>query len=494
MPPAVSPPSETLSQNVASSASMTPDLFRSQLVELMSKAKLAVPPSQTGDLELVWSTFRMKSMLPAHMGRLVEAGLVTWLKNTFQMLAIVPQPWAPQMFRVGEMAFAGTSAVGSMSAILQGPGRASWDILATRQFHDNGVEFCEAIRKLPWIATTAQCPKIDPRDDAMVLCKRICTHLPRHSPSKRAVHAAMRLAYEIWNPSMPPPMSTSEQASIGSTISVFSECINCLNQDISSPRINVAQIVGTSFDQLIKRTVQLLRLPAIDARSRAFGLLFIYDLFNAGDPTNRDLLKAMADNQAIPAIAETLTKIDGQSGFNEPGEMSVQDRMHIFWFTFLKCSRDARIDGALEQAVTADMIRQTEHWSSYAHPDHGIMITAGLRTFFDALKRHPKLFVKAAGQLARSYQALKSTPRLPRPILEGWMNAQAMALRTFNDISDNISDLPKCAVCGSAWSIDGQALQVCSGCRNITYCSRKCQRSDWPTHKAPCKAQTTSSK
>jgi len=34
-----------------------------------------------------------------------------------------------------------------------------------------------------------------------------------------------------------------------------------------------------------------------------------------------------------------------------------------------------------------------------------------------------------------------------------------------------------CAVCNNA------GKQLCTGCGNINYCSRTCQKSDWPTHK-----------
>ncbi|KAH9827212.1 hypothetical protein Tdes44962_MAKER03022 [Teratosphaeria destructans] len=33
-------------------------------------------------------------------------------------------------------------------------------------------------------------------------------------------------------------------------------------------------------------------------------------------------------------------------------------------------------------------------------------------------------------------------------------------------------------------------LQLCSRCRSIRYCSRDCQRRDWPSHKPQCQTGT----
>jgi hypothetical protein len=33
---------------------------------------------------------------------------------------------------------------------------------------------------------------------------------------------------------------------------------------------------------------------------------------------------------------------------------------------------------------------------------------------------------------------------------------------------------------------EGEARQVCGGCKNVRYCSRGCQRQDWTRHKPEC--------
>ena len=40
-----------------------------------------------------------------------------------------------------------------------------------------------------------------------------------------------------------------------------------------------------------------------------------------------------------------------------------------------------------------------------------------------------------------------------------------------------------CEVCGRVAKV-----QVCTACKCVAYCSRPCQKRDWPTHKNMCKA------
>eukprot|EP00729_Bicosta_minor_P000561 gene561-17619_t len=46
----------------------------------------------------------------------------------------------------------------------------------------------------------------------------------------------------------------------------------------------------------------------------------------------------------------------------------------------------------------------------------------------------------------------------------------------------SLPELDTCAVCGTSSQFE------CSSCGMVGYCSKKCQRSDWPTHKILCKA------
>jgi ankyrin repeat protein len=46
-----------------------------------------------------------------------------------------------------------------------------------------------------------------------------------------------------------------------------------------------------------------------------------------------------------------------------------------------------------------------------------------------------------------------------------------------------------CAACGSSSPADAQ-FKKCSRCRAVRYCSKDCQRTHWPVHKATCTAPT----
>lgn len=45
-----------------------------------------------------------------------------------------------------------------------------------------------------------------------------------------------------------------------------------------------------------------------------------------------------------------------------------------------------------------------------------------------------------------------------------------------------------CAFCGKGQMAKDLALQRCAKCHSVYYCSRECQKSHWPAHKAKCKA------
>lgn len=46
--------------------------------------------------------------------------------------------------------------------------------------------------------------------------------------------------------------------------------------------------------------------------------------------------------------------------------------------------------------------------------------------------------------------------------------------------------MPNCAACRGAG-----AASVCSACKTVAYCDTDCQRANWATHKAACKAART---
>ena len=51
----------------------------------------------------------------------------------------------------------------------------------------------------------------------------------------------------------------------------------------------------------------------------------------------------------------------------------------------------------------------------------------------------------------------------------------------------------KSGVCGSCQQFKEKVMK-CNGCGSIRYCSKTCQRADWPRHKAACKQQQKKSK
>jgi hypothetical protein len=50
-----------------------------------------------------------------------------------------------------------------------------------------------------------------------------------------------------------------------------------------------------------------------------------------------------------------------------------------------------------------------------------------------------------------------------------------------------VTQVGACAACG-ANSSAGAAFKKCARCKAVRYCSKDCQRTHWPVHKASCAA------
>ena len=51
---------------------------------------------------------------------------------------------------------------------------------------------------------------------------------------------------------------------------------------------------------------------------------------------------------------------------------------------------------------------------------------------------------------------------------------------------ENLTDRNKCHKCHKTGERKKDKLSKCAGCHSITYCSKECQREDWPRHSDNC--------
>ena len=58
-------------------------------------------------------------------------------------------------------------------------------------------------------------------------------------------------------------------------------------------------------------------------------------------------------------------------------------------------------------------------------------------------------------------------------------------IESFNKTTDGDGYII-CNTCELNLEVEGRAIQRCGGCKKVTYCSVKCQKADWPSHKKHC--------
>jgi len=55
-------------------------------------------------------------------------------------------------------------------------------------------------------------------------------------------------------------------------------------------------------------------------------------------------------------------------------------------------------------------------------------------------------------------------------------------------VGERSTEEKACWTCKSTETLTGTKLLICAGCSKATYCSKKCQKEDWKTHKLNCRA------
>lgn len=101
---------------------------------------------------------------------------------------------------------------------------------------------------------------------------------------------------------------------------------------------------------------------------------------------------------------------------------------------------------------------------------------------------HPKTTAQLAERIAENtdkqdFSALKGmnfTQQSPYGLHASWHQRTPPS-----GCKDKTPQAPRsCCVCGNA---DPASLSYCPNCKDVVYCSRKCQKKDWKGHKAVCK-------
>lgn len=90
-------------------------------------------------------------------------------------------------------------------------------------------------------------------------------------------------------------------------------------------------------------------------------------------------------------------------------------------------------------------------------------------------------YVPSRNYLVRLHQCVTFKQELFDYILKKAIKVSP-SLKELCDITSEVAWRNMCSVCGQK----DVKTKRCSGCKNIRYCSQKCQRADWKSHKRVC--------
>ncbi|KAF7187859.1 hypothetical protein HII31_10759 [Pseudocercospora fuligena] len=79
------------------------------------------------------------------------------------------------------------------------------------------------------------------------------------------------------------------------------------------------------------------------------------------------------------------------------------------------------------------------------------------------------------------------TPENFASFFASYRSEQAKEDPTWNLVECPTKTTSACGKCGIEDGAEGQALEVCGGCRRVLYCSKECQKADWTEHRTGCK-------
>jgi len=265
------------------------------------------------------------------------------------------------------------------------------------------------------------------------------------------------------------------------------ECIQAIR--ILQPQQNLEDLTGLPYSELVRPCLACEGYEEFDVGNRMLQLDLIGTMTACDDSLG--LQEAIVSSNFVTWEAAFMRLVISQSRKNVPVDRNPpDDPLRLDWYDrciamlvkILERARETQDARPAVEAVNSKVLHLLEWWSSTAYEGKLGSVVQMCQAIFGAIldadtshrnEMWNQIRIIAERLLARSDVGVGA--------LRAWKDVYELGVEQF-DIAPPIPD-PVCSAIGCVSA--EQAGMVCSRC-SVCYCTKLCQKSDWPLHKLTC--------